>query len=189
MIILASHLINSGGHRPIDFEAVKAFINNPEAKANSRKLTHLNKAKETCIETPILSSVQAGTFTEIDRYPPERMFYLPKEWIPHKQCFLLVVKGDSMRHAYDKRAMREYDLVLVDPKKAPYHGAVVIAVKDDEEATVKIYEQTDKKVRLKPLNEKFMHITEYNYCGTECKIVGVVTKIIPEVKDLEGLVV
>ena len=172
------------GYEPIDLKKVKAFLQDKKARVMKQGMILFNKAKENNTPVPILSNVQAGCFTDIDNFPEDKFFYVPKEWVPHDQCFLLIIAGESMLHAYDNRSMHEGDMVLVDLKKQAHDGAVVIAVKDDQAATVKIFDTSNNSVHLRPLNKKFADITEHNYHGSECRIIGVVTKIIPKIRDV-----
>lgn len=63
--------------------------------------------------------------------------------------YLLQVRGDSMIEDH----IADGDLVVVESKKTPRDGEVVVAVLDDEEATLKrFYREPDGRIRLQPAN-------------------------------------
>ncbi|MEZ5966489.1 MAG: transcriptional repressor LexA [Planctomycetota bacterium] len=65
--------------------------------------------------------------------------------------YLLQVRGDSMIEDH----IADGDLVVVESKKTPRDGDVVVAVLADEEATLKrFYREPDGTVRLQPANAK-----------------------------------
>lgn len=173
------------GLKPIDFDHVKKFLNDKEAQALSQHIIFLNEAEKNCTPIPIISSVQAGNFTSVDQKEDYDRFYLPKKWVKHNHYFLLRVSGNSMECVSDYRSMSEGDLILVDCQKQPNNGSIVIATRDNQESTVKQYVLEKEKLYLKPLNKEFDDIDENNYRGHECKIIGVVIKIIPKIKNIE----
>jgi repressor LexA len=86
-------------------------------------------------------------------------------------CFALKVKGDSMINA----GIFEGDLVIVSSKRNAVNGDTVVALINDE-ATVKIYENKNGKIRLIPQNDLYqpieiLNVEEFKLAG---KVVGVV---------------
>lgn len=70
------------------------------------------------------------------------------------ECFLLKVKGQSMRDA----GILDGDLVLVRPQRDAETGEVVVALLEGE-ATVKRLVKKDGRVTLKPENPEFKPLT------------------------------
>jgi len=111
---------------------------------------------------PIIGRVTAGKptleFEGIDGY-----FSLDR-W---KNNFLLRVKGDSMINA----GIHEKDLVVIDRKREPRKGNIVVALIEDE-VTVKKLEKKNGKWILKPENPDYA-IIDKNF-----EVVGVVIGVI-----------
>lgn len=111
---------------------------------------------------PIIGRVTAGEptleFEGIDGY-----FSLDR-W---KNNFLLRVKGDSMVGA----GIHEKDFVVIDRKREPRKGNIVVALIEDE-VTVKKLEKKNGKWVLKPENPNYT-IIEKNF-----EVVGIVIGVI-----------
>lgn len=96
-------------------------------------------------QIPILGKIAAGApldvmdrandFLELDTYFPDG-------------CYALKVKGESMIDAL----ISDGDLVLIEPREAARNGEIVVALVNDEAATLKRYFKEDARVRLQPEN-------------------------------------
>jgi len=71
-----------------------------------------------------------------------------EEMILHKECYLLRVKGNSMI----EDNIQEGDYVIVEPRKTAENGEIVIAVINDNEATLKRFYKEKGRIRLQPAN-------------------------------------
>ncbi|WP_415720509.1 LexA family protein [Photobacterium ganghwense] len=121
---------------------------------------------------PVLSSVQAGAWTEaVESYPPVDA----DEWYEttertSKRCFWLRVQGDSMTSAIGL-SFPEGTLVLVDPEREFENGSLVVAkLIDVNEATFKKLVIDAGQKFLKPLNPSYPTLP----INGNCKIIGVV---------------
>jgi len=65
--------------------------------------------------------------------------------------FALRVQGDSMIEA----GIHPGDLVIVRPQRTAHNGVVVVALIDDEDATVKFYHDKGRYLELRPANEAY----------------------------------
>ncbi len=63
-------------------------------------------------------------------------------------CFVLEVTGESMIEA----GILDGDFVIIDPNRQPHNGDIVVAVTDDEEATLKEFYHEGNVIRLQPRN-------------------------------------
>ena len=86
-------------------------------------------------------------------------------------CFALEVVGDSM---IDDQ-IAEGDFVVVEPRKTPRNGEIVVALLDDGEATLKRFYREKKRIRLQPANEAYkpIFVRRANIQGV---VVGVVRR-------------
>lgn len=117
----------------------------------------------------LFHSVQAGKPTDTDSDNTEAINvsdYLIEE---PSDTILIKVNGDSMIDAgiYDK------DIVVVNKKKSPHIGNIVVADVDGE-YTVKYLESQNGNYYLRPGNKDFDNI----YPKNEMKLVGVVDGVI-----------
>ena len=130
-----------------------------------------NYKNEVFAKVPIIGRVAAGSpITAIENI--EGSVVVDPAFIKKAEdSFALRVKGDSMINS----GIFEGDLVIVTPNKNPGNGEIVVAMLDDE-ATVKIFENKNNKIRLIPSNENYQPIEittdkEFSIVG---KVVGVV---------------
>jgi repressor LexA len=84
--------------------------------------------------------------------------------------YLLEVQGDSMIDAH----IQSGDLVVIEKGRPPQSGDIVVAILQDEEATLKYFKpQPDASILLVPANDAYDSIRT-----TEVEIRGVVTGVI-----------
>jgi len=81
--------------------------------------------------------------------------------------FALRVRGQSMRDA----GILDGDLVLVRPQSTARTGDIVVALVGDE-ATVKVFHRSGKRIELRPRNPAFRRITP-----KELRILGKVAEV------------
>ena len=67
-------------------------------------------------------------------------------------CFLLKIKGDSMINS----GIMDGDLVVIKPSNTASNGQIVVALVDNEEASLKEFQKTDggKSIKLIPHNDE-----------------------------------
>ena len=107
---------------------------------------------------PLISSVQAGIWTEIaDTYQPgDASEWLLTDLELSENAFGLEIKGESMLPDF-----RPGNRVIIDPSVPPQPGDFVVAKNDSDEATFKkfrprgINERGEQVVELVPLNPDF----------------------------------
>ncbi|EKF9664396.1 LexA family transcriptional regulator [Vibrio cholerae] len=121
---------------------------------------------------PVLSSVQAGAWTEAcEPYEVREI----EQWYETTErtsdrCFWLKVEGDSMT-APSGVSIPDGALVLVDTEKSYQNGSLVVAkLTDVNEATFKKLVIDAGQKYLKPLNPAYQMIP----INGSCKIIGVV---------------
>ncbi|MBO9610325.1 MAG: transcriptional repressor LexA [Paenibacillaceae bacterium] len=97
---------------------------------------------------PLIGKVTAGapiTATEnIEDYFP-----LPSHFVGDNQVFMLSVSGESMIEA----GIRNGDYVIVKQQNTANNGEIVVAMTDEDEATVKTFYKERDHIRLQPEND------------------------------------
>ncbi|MFA5948191.1 MAG: transcriptional repressor LexA [Candidatus Gracilibacteria bacterium] len=140
-----------------------------------RGIKMLEKVKEQfdlgagAIKLPILGAIPAGGPVITDEYVEGWMTVGDDLAKNSKDFFLLEVKGLSMIEA----GIFEGDLVVVDCKKNPRDGDIVVALVDNHN-TLKRFIKKDGKVYLKAENKNYKDI----YPENELVIQGVVKALI-----------
>lgn len=107
---------------------------------------------------PILSSIQAGAFSETFDYANSMCYeYLESAIETEGEGFFLEIKGSSMEPKFN-----EGDMILIDTGLKPHPGDYVAAVNGDGEATFKQYKELGEYAEcgnphfeLVPLNPLF----------------------------------
>lgn len=124
---------------------------------------------------PLVGSVHAGIPATADEYI-EDVFPFSSQFIGSgaEDAFMLEVKGESMMNA----GILPGDYLFVKVQQTAHNGEIVVALVNDDEATVKTFYQESGYVRLQPENDNYEPII----CGPETnlrivgKVIGVYRK-------------
>ena len=102
---------------------------------------HLN---DDSIKVPLLGKITAGNpITAIEM--PDEYMTVPTSLIPkNKEIFALTVSGESMINV----GIYDGDIVLVERKQTANNGDIVVAMNDDDEATLKTFYRESNYIRL-----------------------------------------
>ena len=121
---------------------------------------------------PIIGKVTAGQpITAVENI--EEYFPLPESFAPHdEQIFMLEIMGDSMIEA----GILDGDYVIVRQQKTANNGDIVVAMTEDDEATVKRFFKEKDFIRLQPENSSMDPIIVRNV-SILGKVIGVYRKI------------
>ena len=144
-------------HFHIEKLAEKGYIKKDSTKNRTLELLVPNEyleQNEDVIKVPLLGKVTAGTPIEAIETPDE-VFSLPRELIPkNKEIFTLKVSGESMINVgiYDK------DILIVERTNVAKNGDTVVAMNEDNEATVKTFHKESGCIRLQPENDTIQPI-------------------------------
>lgn len=144
-------------HFHIEKLAEKGYIKKDSTKNRTLELLVPNEyleQNEDVIKVPLLGKVTAGTPIEAIETPDE-VFSLPRELIPkNKEIFTLKVSGESMIKVgiYDK------DILIVERTNVAKNGDTVVAMNEDNEATVKTFYKENGYFRLQPENDTMQPI-------------------------------
>jgi len=129
------------------------------------------------IYIPLVGTIAAGQPIEAIEVPDESIAIPKNEISRPEECYALRVKGDSMI----KEGIFDGDIVIVRKQPTADDGQTVVAIIDDNEATLKkIYKEKDR-IRLQPANQEMLPIFR-----REVEIRGVVVKIIRNIENTES---
>ncbi|KSU85206.1 transcriptional repressor LexA [Fictibacillus enclensis] len=109
--------------------------------------------KSRSVNVPIIGKVTAGSpITAIENV--DEYFSLPEHVVGDDNVFMLTVEGDSMIEAgiYDR------DLVVVKQQPTAENGDIIVAMTDENEATVKRFFKEKDHIRLQPENSSLSPI-------------------------------
>ena len=154
----------SGVHRLISALEERGFIRRlpnraralevvklPEASAPqplaARPVTHA-PANDT-IEIPIHGRIAAGT--PIEALQGTEAFAVPAALLGPGEHYALEVSGDSMI----EEGILDGDFALIRKVDTARDGEIVVALIDDEEATLKTYHREGRTIRLDPANARY----------------------------------
>jgi len=105
--------------------------------------------KDTARYTPVIGKVTAGApitaIQNIEEYVP-----VPSSISkPDDQLFILIIEGDSMKNV----GILDGDKVIVKQQSIANNGDIVVAMTEEDEATVKRFFKEEDHIRLQPENE------------------------------------
>jgi len=131
----------------------KGFIRRDPTKPRAIEIldgdfTSLMANSSKVVNVPVIGKVTAGQpITAIENV--EEFFPLPDRIVsPDDQVFMLEIMGDSMIEA----GILDGDYVIVRQQKTANNGDIVVAMTDENEATVKRFFKEKDYIRLQPEN-------------------------------------
>ena len=143
------------------FEHVEALIKKGALirQANKARSLQVNPElvlpdEEKTTRLPLVGAIAAGSPIEAvedrEHLDLESLFAPPGA--SPRNLFVLTVRGESM---IDEQ-IRDGDYVVCEQRAQPRNGQTVVALIDNEEATLKkFYRENDGRVRLQPANEAY----------------------------------
>ncbi len=99
------------------------------------------------VQIPLVGKVTAGE-PILAQENIENVFPFPKEMLPDANVFMLAVKGDSMIEA----GILNGDYVMVQSTNTAKNGDIVVALLEEDEATIKRFYKESDHIRLQPEN-------------------------------------
>ncbi|MEE1224576.1 MAG: transcriptional repressor LexA [Clostridia bacterium] len=141
----------------------------PKGNSVLKKITEAYDDKY--LEVPIYGKVTAGMpITAIQQQDCDT-FPLPMDFAHNKNVFMLKVSGESMINA----AILDGDYIIVEQQPTASNGDIVVALVNDDEATVKTFYKEKGHFRLQPENDTMepIIVDEVSIIG---KVVGVFRK-------------
>ena len=140
----------------------------------SRTIHLLNRARETAgvmrwTEVPIIGNIAAG----LPLYAQQECagsVVVDAAVYRALNLFALKVKGESMINA----AILHGDLVICEPRQYAENGEIIVALVNQEEATVKRFFRKKGHIELRPENQAYKSMTyAFNEVLVQGKVIGV----------------
>src|SRR5678816_3097245 len=121
----------------------------PTAAAGVATRTVLPAAANDTIEIPMHGRIAAGT--PIEALQGTEGFAVPAALLGPGEHYALEVSGDSMI----EEGILDGDFALIRKVDTARDGEIVVALIDDEEATLKTYHREGTTIRLDPANARY----------------------------------
>lgn len=126
-----------------------------------------NVFSEKSVPIPVIGKVTAGMpISAVENI--EEYFPVPLSLVEEDEAFILNVSGESMINA----GILDGDKVIVRQQNTAENGEIVVAMTEDDEATVKRFFKEEDHVRLQPENPSMDPILLDN-CTILGKVIGV----------------
>ena len=139
---------------------------------------------ESFVTYPILSEVAAGYEHIAYESWDNGNVDVPETWLRGRQqdaYFVLEVRGDSMHPTYQNGDL----LLVLKQDYADYSGQVVVALYDDENATIKKleFDQSRTWYRFTPINQNYTTKTLRGEEIEHFRVLGIPKKLIRNIED------
>ncbi|MFC1756634.1 transcriptional repressor LexA [Patescibacteria group bacterium] len=152
-------------HQHLSALDTKGYIKQNKGHARSIELMET----KTILEIPLLGTISAGEPIEAIEIPGETISVAKNTLSASGKHYALRVKGDSMI----EEGIFDGDTVVIKEQKTADNGQTVVAIIDNNQATLKkIYKEKDR-IRLQPMNQAMLP-----FFRTDVEIRGVVINII-----------
>lgn len=152
------------------FEHLTALINKGFLRRdeNKERGLYLPEKRSPLVRIPLVGTIACGSPIEAIEMPDEYI-EIRREEALRGTVYALRAKGDSMI----KEGIFDNDIIIVKKQDTAENGDTVVAIIDDNQATLKKYFQEKERIRLQPANPEFSPIYR-----KEVEIRGKVVKII-----------
>lgn len=130
--------------------------------------------RDEIIKVPIVGTITAGQPIEAIEAPDSAVAISRKEIRPNEKHYALRVQGDSMVN----EGIFDGDIVIIRKQETADDGQTVVAVIDDNKATLKKIYREKNRIRLQPANQAILPIYR-----KEVEVRGVVVKIIRNLEN------
>ncbi len=101
-------------------------------------------------QIPLYGKIAAGTPIEAIAYENETVS-VPYDLVTRGDFYALRIEGESMIEA----GIMDGDLAIIKRAETAENGQIVVALVDDNEATLKVWQKKDNEIWLKPCNKDY----------------------------------
>ncbi len=170
------HKANSTVHTLIRSLVDKGYIQKVEGNARilkvlDPKIANVMRGNSPSIELPLMGFIAAGRPLE-PHTDPNATFQISASMLSgEKTAFVLQVKGESLI----EDGILDGDYVIIEKEKEVRNGDIVVALVDDNLATLKKFYRENNRVVLKPANSAMEPIYP-NRLLIQGRVVGMVRK-------------
>jgi repressor LexA len=153
-------------HKHLQNLEAKGLIKRNWNHSRSVEIVEERRSRAAAKSLNLLGYVAAGAPIEAMENP--ETIDVPREFVGSKDAFVLRVKGDSMI----EDGIHDGDLIIVEKREHAEPGQTVVALVEDQDATVKkFYPEGKKRIRLEPANSS---MEPMRYPADSVKIQGIV---------------
>lgn len=152
-------------HQHIEAIKSKGYLDKLE---NHPRAINITKQK-SILEIPLLGIITAGKPIEAIEIPNETITIPKNELGKFGKHYALRVQGNSMIN----EGISDGDIVIIRKQASAENGQTVVAIIDDNEATLKKIYREKNRIRLQPANP-----TLFPFYRNEVEIRGIVVKVI-----------
>jgi len=158
-------------HGHLDRLEKKGFIRRDPTKPRAIELLGDDDEREmvrlAVARVPLVGKVTAGQpITAVENV--EEYFPLPSHMVRDDEVFMLSVVGESMIDV----GIFDGDYVIVRQQQTASNGDIVVAMTEDDEATVKTFYKERDHIRLQPENPT-MEPLRYKHVTVLGKVIGI----------------
>lgn len=133
-------------HEHLENLRAKGYIRKAFNESRSLELVQTELRTEA-VSLPLMGNVAAGA--PIEAVHQQEAVNVPEDMLGRGDHYVLRVNGDSMI----EEQIRDGDYLVVRHRETAENGDMVVALVDQESATVKkFYRETDGRIRLQPAN-------------------------------------
>ena len=152
----------SGIHRLISGLEERGFIKKLPFKARAIEILKPSNAKQILsdhkntkgndhvVKLPVVGRIAAGLPIEAIE-SGENCLHVPKKLTKGSDSFVLEIKGDSMIHA----GINDGDFAIIKKQSTANNGDIVVALTNENEATLKRFRKRGDTIALEPANQAF----------------------------------
>lgn len=172
------HRANSTVHSLIASLVDKGYIQKVEGNARvlkviDEKINSTMRGNTVSIELPLMGYIAAGKPLE-PHTDPNATFQVSASMISgQKTAYVLQVKGESLI----EDGILDGDYVVIEKEKEVHNGDIVVALVDDNLATLKKFYNENGQVVLKPANSSMQPIYP-SHLTIQGRVVGLVRRFI-----------
>lgn len=156
-------------HKARAMEVVRLPHFKPQAVIDEEKKRE-EALQNGSVQIPLYGKIAAGTPIEAIANETETIA-VPFDMVTLGHFYALTVEGDSMIEA----GIMDGDTAIIRRQNQADNGKIVVALVDNNEATLKILKKTGEKVQLIPCNKEYKTRT---FDANRIKIQGVLSGII-----------
>jgi repressor LexA len=159
-----AHGINGGGRRGFTPSVIEGDLG--RVRATSADTNDEDSTRP--IAVPVMGRIAAGTPIEAIQ-TRSHVINMPPDLLSAGEHFALEVRGDSMIEA----GILDGDIALIRKTEAADTGDIVVALIDDEEATLKRFRRRGASIALEPANTSYeVRILPPNRVRIQGKLAG-----------------
>tara|TARA_B100000676_G_scaffold285205_1_gene313614 strand:- start:347 stop:1036 length:690 start_codon:yes stop_codon:yes gene_type:complete len=157
---------------PPGVEGVVATLSMIEgARASvSESSAHPAEVNDNTVALPLHGKIAAGTPIEA-LSDPTQSIHVPAAMVGVRDCYALEIEGDSMIEA----GILDGDTVVIERSDTSESGAIVVALVDSQEATLKRLRRKGDSIALEPANSAYeTHIFGPDRVKVQGRLIGLI---------------